>query len=152
GDGLTSSPVSLHERAQMTQSRQATIGEELEIRHTKSADLYKQALDVFPSGVAHDGRYMPPVPISVTPARGSRKWDADGNEYVDYFGGHGALILGHNHPVVLEAVKKQVALGSHYGASHELEIAWAELIHEMVPSAERVRFTNSGTEATHLAL
>jgi glutamate-1-semialdehyde 2,1-aminomutase len=71
---------------------------------------------------------------------------------VDYFGGHGALILGHNHPEVLDAVLKQAALGSHYGASHELEILWAELIHEMVPSAERVRFTNSGTEATHLAL
>jgi glutamate-1-semialdehyde 2,1-aminomutase len=90
--------------------------------------------------------------LYVDHARGSRKWDVDGNEYVDYFGGHGALILGHNHPVVMDAVTKQVVKGAHYGASHELEVEWAELIHEMIPSAERIRFTVTGTEATLLAL
>jgi glutamate-1-semialdehyde 2,1-aminomutase len=118
----------------------------------RSRALHDRAGALLPNGVTHVTRYLEPYPIYVTRAAGSRKWDADGNEYVDYFGGHGALILGHNHPAVLDAVEKQVALGSHYGASHELEIAWAELIHEMVPSAERVRFTSSGTEATHLAL
>src|ERR1041385_4786514 len=91
-------------RLHMTQSRQATIGDELELRHKKSADLYKEALDVFPSGVTHDIRFMRPFPIFVTHAKGSRKWDVDGNEYVDYFGGHGALILGHCHPQVTAAV------------------------------------------------
>jgi len=118
----------------------------------RSRELYTRASAVLPNGITHVARYLEPYPIYATRAAGSHKWDADGNEYVDYFGGHGALILGHNHPVVLDAVQKQAALGSHYGASHELEITWAELIHEMVPSAERVRFANSGTEVTHLAL
>jgi glutamate-1-semialdehyde 2,1-aminomutase len=117
-----------------------------------SRALHARAAGLLPNGVTHVTRYLEPYPIYVSRAAGSRKWDADGNEYIDYFGGHGALILGHNHPAVMEAVAKQLALGSHYGASHELEIGWAELIHEMVPSAERIRFTNSGTEATHLAL
>ena len=76
----------------------------------------------------------------------------DGHEYVDFFGGHGALILGHNHPLVVEAVREQAARGVHYGASHELELEWGELVCAMLPCAERVRFTVSGTEATHLAL
>ncbi|MFN7924664.1 MAG: aspartate aminotransferase family protein [Bryobacteraceae bacterium] len=117
-----------------------------------SRDLYERALKVFPNGVTHVGRYLEPHPLYVSRAAGSRKWDVDGNEYVDYFGGHGALMLGHSHPAVVAAVTEQVAKGAHYGASHELEIEWAELIRSMVPSAERVRFTISGTEATHLAL
>jgi glutamate-1-semialdehyde 2,1-aminomutase len=95
---------------------------------------------------------MEPHPIYVERAAGSRKWDVDGNEYVDYLGGHGALILGHNHPVVLEAVTAQSLKGAHYGSSHALEVEWAELIQQLVPSAETVRFTVTGTEATHLAL
>src|ERR1051326_7148930 len=118
----------------------------------RSRALHARAGALLPNGVTHVTRYLEPYPIYVTRAAGSHKWDADGNEYVDYFGGHGALLLGHNHPAVLDAVQKQVALGSHYGASHELEVVWAELIQEMIPSAEWVRFTNSGTEATHLAL
>jgi glutamate-1-semialdehyde 2,1-aminomutase len=74
----------------------------------------------------------------------------DGNELIDYFGGHGALLLGHCHPVIVEAVKEQASKGTHYGASHELELQWAELIRDMVPCAEKVRFTSSGTEATQL--
>src|SRR3954454_7604101 len=106
----------------MTQSRQATIGEELELRHQKSADLYREALEVFPSGVTHDARFMRPFPIYVSHAKGSHKWDVDGNEYVDFFGGHGALILGHCHPVVTQAVVEQAQKGSHYGACHGLEV------------------------------
>jgi glutamate-1-semialdehyde 2,1-aminomutase len=93
-----------------------------------------------------------PYPLYVERAAGSRKWDVDGNEYVDYFGGHGALILGHCHPAVQEAVERQIGLGNHFGAEHEGALAWAEMIQEMVPGAERVRFTSSGTEATQLAL
>jgi glutamate-1-semialdehyde 2,1-aminomutase len=76
----------------------------------------------------------------------------DGHEYVDYFGGHGALLLGHCAPDVVAAVQRQVTLGTHFGSAHELELRWAELIKSLVPGAERVRFTSSGTEATHLAL
>src|SRR6202163_4803351 len=139
----------------MTQSRQATIGEELILRHKKLADLYKEALDVFPSGVTHDSRFMRPFPIYVTHAKGSRKWDVDGNEYVDYFGGHGALILGHCHPQVTAAVIEQVQKGSHYGANHALEVEWGKLVQELVPGTRgggKVKFVASGTEATLMAL
>lgn len=118
----------------------------------RSQALHGRAKTLLPNGVTHVGRYLEPHPVYIERAAGSRKWDVDGNEYVDYFGGHGALILGHNHPAVLEAVTAQVQKGAHYGASHALEVEWAELVHELIPSAERVRFTISGTEATHLAL
>jgi glutamate-1-semialdehyde 2,1-aminomutase len=138
----------------MAQTRRATISEEIELRHKKSAALFAEAQKVFPSGVTHDGRYMQPVPLYVTHAKGSRKWDVDGNEYVDYFGGHGALILGHNHPDVTAAVAEQVQKGSHYGACHELEIRWGQLVQQIVPAARGglVKFVSSGTEATLMAM
>ena len=76
----------------------------------------------------------------------------DGHEYIDYWMGHGALFLGHCHPAVVKAIQEQAARGTHLGASHELEVRWAELVSKLIPSAEMVRFTMSGTEATHLAL
>ena len=118
----------------------------------KSARLAEEARRVFPSGITHDVRYIEPHGIYVTRAQGSRKWDVDGNEYVDYSAGHGAMLLGHGHPAVVAGVEEQLRRGTHYGASHELELRWGQLIQEMVPSAERVRLTNSGTEATLLAL
>ena len=117
-----------------------------------SAERHTRALKIFPNGVTHVGRFLNPHPIYVDRAQGSRKWDIDGNEYVDYVGGHGSLILGHAHPAVVEAVSRQVPRGTHYGAQHELELEWAELIQEMIPCAEKVRFVSSGTEATHMAL
>ncbi len=118
----------------------------------KSRALYQRARETFPSGVTHDTRYLMPYALFVARAQGARKWDVDGREYIDYFGGHGALILGHNHPQVTEAVRGQLARGTHYGASHELELEWAEQIIRMVPCADKVRFTASGTEASLLAL
>ncbi len=117
-----------------------------------SAAAFERASELFPGGVTHDSRLMNPYPLTVVRAKGARKWDADGNEYVDYFGGHGALILGHGRPEVVAAAARQLELGTHYGANHDLEIEWAELVKAMVPSAERVRFTGTGTEATLLAL
>ena len=123
------------------------------VEHTPtSAQLFKRAQASLPSGLTHDARHLDPHPIYVERAQGSRKWDVDGHEYVDYMGGHGALLLGHNHPEVSEVAKRQLDIGTHFGACHELEIRWAELIKELVPSAEKVRFTSSGTEATLLAL
>ena len=118
----------------------------------RSRALHQRALSLLPNGVTHIGRYLEPHSVYIERAQGARKWDVDGNEYVDYLGGHGALLLGHNHPVVLEAVAAQIGRGAHYGASHALEVEWAELVHQMIPSAEQVCFTASGTEATHLAL
>jgi glutamate-1-semialdehyde 2,1-aminomutase len=120
--------------------------------HPKSAALFERARAVIPGGVTHDGRHLVPYPIYVERALGSKKWDVDGHEYVDYWMGHGALFLGHCHPAVVKAIQSQAVLGTHLGACHELEVRWAELVCRLVPSAEMVRFTMSGTEATHLAM
>lgn len=117
-----------------------------------SAALFERAQKTFPSGITHDSRHLEPYGVYIERADGPRKWDVDGNEYIDYFGGHGALILGHNHPVVAEAVQAAYAKGTHFGASHALEVEWAEQVISMVPCAEKVRFTSSGTEATLMAL
>ncbi|MGE3271745.1 MAG: aminotransferase class III-fold pyridoxal phosphate-dependent enzyme, partial [Chloroflexota bacterium] len=135
-----------------TEAREMSIDQEMYERMAGSSALYERAKETFPSGVTHDARYAKPFPIYVARAQGSRKWDVDGNEYVDYYGGHGALILGHCHPVVTAAVMEQVQKGSHYGACHELEIRWGQLVQEIVPSAEAVKFTSSGTESTMLAI
>ena len=74
-----------------------------------SGALYERARKVLPSGITHDARYLDPYSIHVAKAKGPRKWDVDGNEYVDYFGGHGVMLLGHSHPAIIEAVKKQIA-------------------------------------------
>src|SRR5215217_7228644 len=112
-----------------------------------SAERAQRAADLFPSGITHDSRYIEPYGIYVTRATGPRKWDVDGRCYVDYFGGHGALLLGHCHPEVMAAVHAQLER-----ASHELEIEWAERVKALIPTAERVRFTSSGTEATLMAV
>ena len=136
----------------MTTTRSITIDDEYRARTRGSARLFAEAGTMIPAGITHDSRSTLPYPIFVARASGPRKWDVDGNEYVDYFGGHGALLLGHSHPAVVEAVQRQVALGTHWGASHALEVRWAQLVQRLIPSAERVRFTASGTEASHLAL
>ncbi len=117
-----------------------------------SAADAERAARLFPSGVTHDSRYIEPYGLYISRAEGPRKWDVDGNSYIDYFGGHGALLLGHSHPSVVRAAQQQLERGTHFGASHELEILWAERIQRLLPSAERVRFTSSGTEATLMAI
>ena len=117
-----------------------------------SAERARRAADLFPSGITHDSRYIEPYGLYIARAKGPRKWDVDGRCYVDYFGGHGALLLGHCHPAVMAAVHAQLDRGTHYGASHELEIEWAERVKALIPTAERVRFTSSGTEATLMAV
>jgi len=129
-----------------------TILETYRARHPKAAALYERARRAIPGGITHDIRHLTPFPIYVESAQGARKRDVDGHEYVDYWMGHGALFLGHCHPAVVRAVQAQMARGTHLGASHELEVRWAELVNRLVPSAERTRFTMSGTEATHLAM
>jgi len=118
---------------------------------SKSKALYERAKKVFPAGVSYGIRYFEPYPFYTAKAKGSKLYDVDGNEYVDFWLGHTALILGHSPPAVVEAVKKQLENGTHYGTCHELEIALAEQVTKMVPSAEMVRFTNSGTEANMYA-
>ncbi|RLI42437.1 glutamate-1-semialdehyde 2,1-aminomutase, partial [Candidatus Bathyarchaeota archaeon] len=118
---------------------------------SKSKALYERAKKVLPAGVSYAIRYFEPYPFYTARAEGSKLFDVDGNEYVDFWLGHTALILGHSPPAVVEAVRKQLERGTHFGTSHELEVKLAEKVVEMVPSAEMVRFTNSGTEANMYA-
>ncbi len=129
-----------------------TLHEQFEQRFAGSRKLFDRAQAVIPGGITHDGRFLRPFPAYFVRAKGSKKWDVEGREYIDYWMGHGALLLGHGHPAVVRAIREQVGKGLHYGGCHELEVAWAELICRLVPCAETARFTNSGTEATHLAI
>jgi glutamate-1-semialdehyde 2,1-aminomutase len=116
-----------------------------------SKALFERAKALFPDGVTHDTRRMDPFPIFVDRSDGAYKWDTDGRTYIDYWMGHGALLFGHNPPHIRDAIIEQVSRGTHYGASHALEVDWAEWLCRLVPCAEKVRFTGSGTEATHMA-
>jgi len=118
----------------------------------KSKRLYRKAEKVLPAGVSYFIRYIEPYPFYTAKARGSKLVDIDGNEYIDFWMGHYSLILGHSPPQVMNEVKRQVDNGTHFGTSHELEVALAEQVVKIVPSAEMVRFTNSGTEAMMYAV
>ncbi|MFC1984505.1 aspartate aminotransferase family protein [Chloroflexota bacterium] len=129
------------------------IVEEYISTHPGSQKLHERAVEVFTAdGATHSTRILDPFRPYITHARGSRKWDVDGNEYIDYVLGHGALILGHCHPDVVRAVQEQMARGVHYGENHELEIEWAESIKSMMPSIERVEFFACGQEANMMAI
>jgi len=134
-----------------------TIGElerEYTEKHPKSRQHFERAKNCFPSGVTHDGRNAKPFPIYATEARGTRKWDVDGNEYVDYVMGHGALLFGYGDERVLAELQRQIPKALHMGACTELEIEWAELIQKLVPSAKDglVRATSCGSEAVQMAI
>jgi glutamate-1-semialdehyde 2,1-aminomutase len=132
--------------------RRETLQQRFEAAFAGSRARFEKARRIFPDGVTHDSRRLEPFPIYVSRALGSKKWDVDGHELIDFWNGHGALLLGHSPPAVVAAVQEQIAKGTHYGACHELEIAWGEWVQRLVPCAERVRFTSSGTEATLMAL
>jgi hypothetical protein len=118
----------------------------------KSAAIYRRASAVLGGNVGHDLRYFEPMPLYIERGLAGRKWDVDGNEYIDFLMGNGALLLGHADPEVIDAIASTASRGTHFGNDHPLQIEWAELIQKLVPSAERVRFVNSGTEASQLAL
>jgi glutamate-1-semialdehyde 2,1-aminomutase len=120
-------------------------------RTPTSKALFERAKKVLPAGVSYGIRYFEPYPFFTARAKGSKLFDVDGNEYIDFWLGHTALILGHSPKQVVTAVRKQLEEGTIYGTSNEFEIALAEQVTKMVPSAEMVRFTNSGTEANMYA-
>ena len=121
-----------------------------------SIDLYKKAVELIPGGVNSPVRAFKSVnretPIFVKKGQGAKIWDEDDNEYIDYICSWGPLILGHNHPKVIEEVKKIIENGSSYGLPTKYEVDLAELIVKIVPSVEKVRLTTSGTEATMSAV
>ena len=117
----------------------------------QSRELLARARKSLAGGVSSPFRAQFPVPLYLTGGCGSRLTDVDGNEYIDYVLAWGPAILGHAHPAMVEAVRRQAALPFAYGEQHELEIAVAEKIQALVPCAERVAFTSSGSEAVQLA-
>src|ERR1700730_9695903 len=136
----------------MAISAPTTIDDAFRKRFARSGELYQRSRQAIAGGITHDSRNFAPFPIYIERADGSRKWDVDGNELIDHWMGHGSLLLGHGSPRGTPAVAEQVQKGTHCGACHELEVAWAEQIGSMIPSAEWVRFTMSGTESTMLGM
>src|SRR3972149_3330189 len=122
---------------------------------TNSRRLFEEAQQFLPGGVDSPVRAFKAVggtPPFIVSGRGSRIFDADGNEFIDYVCSWGPLILGHAPPPVVEALKQAVERGTTFGASTELEITLARMITAAMPSIEMIRFVNSGTEATMSAL
>jgi glutamate-1-semialdehyde 2,1-aminomutase len=121
----------------------------------RSNELFKKAQTLIPGGVNSPVRACKSVgcdPLFIRRGAGSRIYDVDGNEFIDFVCSWGPMILGHNHPVVVAAIQKALADGTSFGAPTPLEVELAELVVNAMPSVERVRFVNSGTEATMSAI
>lgn len=121
----------------------------------KSKRIYQRTLGVLieassssSRGPANFGKY----PIFMERGRGSRIYDVDGNEYIDWMMAFGALPLGHSHPEIVEAINEAAATGAHFATATPVELEVAEMLQRMVPNAERVRFANTGTEAVMAAI
>jgi len=118
----------------------------------KSEKLYLEALNLLPGGVSSPVRAFKPYPFYTLRGKGSKIFDVDGNEYIDYCLAYGPLILGHSPNVVKEAIVKQIEDGWLYGTPIELEIKYAKLIRKLYPSIKMLRYVNSGSEATMSAI
>ena len=116
-----------------------------------SRALFERAVETLPGGVSGNLRFYPPYPLYMATGRGCRTIDVDGSAYVDSFACNGPLLLGHRHPAVLSAVERYAGVGS-LVLNPEIAIDCAEKLKEVIPSAERVRFLNSGTEAVMTAV
>ncbi|GED34151.1 glutamate-1-semialdehyde 2,1-aminomutase [Brevibacillus centrosporus] len=117
----------------------------------KSAHLHQQAMDVILGGVNSPSRSFKAVgggaPVTMERAQGAYFWDVDGNRYIDYLAAYGPIITGHAHPHVTQAICEAAANGTLYGTPTPWEVKFAGMIREAIPSMERIRFNNSGTEA-----
>jgi glutamate-1-semialdehyde 2,1-aminomutase len=117
-----------------------------------SRALHERAVAVMPGGTTRTTTYFDPYPLYIERGEGCRVWDADGTERIDMLGNYTAMILGHAHPKVVEAIRKQAARGTGFAAANPIEVQLATLLCEHVPSLDAVRFCNSGTEATMFAM
>jgi glutamate-1-semialdehyde 2,1-aminomutase len=127
----------------------------MSLNHEYSDKLWKEATLLFPGGVNSPVRAFRGVggtPFFTQRAKGARLWDVDGNEYIDYVGSWGPMILGHAHPKVVRAVQDAARDGTSFGTPNPREIRLAQLVQEAFPSLEKMRFVNSGTEATMSAI
>ncbi|KQM11438.1 glutamate-1-semialdehyde aminotransferase [Methanomassiliicoccales archaeon RumEn M1] len=122
------------------------------MNRSRSQELYERSRRLMPGGVSSPVRAFEPYPSFIQRASGSRLYDVDGNELIDYCMGFGPHILGHAHSAVVKAVQQQAERGTLYGAPTELELRMAETVRRCFPSMEMMRFVSSGTEATMHAL
>jgi glutamate-1-semialdehyde 2,1-aminomutase len=119
----------------------------------RSAQLLERSRKFLAGGVSSDVRKAElPHPLFFASGKGSRIYDVDGNEFIDYVLGQGPLLLGHSPQPVLEAVARQLQRGLMYAAQHEAELELAQLLTEVIPCADRVRFSSTGSEAVITAL
>lgn len=127
---------------------------EFEKRTAKSKARFLKAKEIMPGGVTANIKSFDPYPIIMEKGKGAYLYDVDNNEYIDYLLSYGALMLGHGHPAIVQALQEQMMNDGTmlFGAPHQLELDMGEKIKELYPSIERVRYTNSGTEATLLAI
>lgn len=121
------------------------------MKRERSAQLHEQAMDVILGGVNSPSRSFKAVgggaPVTMERAEGAYFWDVDGNQYIDYLAAYGPIITGHAHPHVTKAICEAAANGTLYGTPTPWEVTFAGMIREAIPSMERIRFNNSGTEA-----
>jgi glutamate-1-semialdehyde 2,1-aminomutase len=123
------------------------------LRFERSQEIFEEASRWAPGGVHSNARYLKPHPLYLSKARGANIYDADGNQYVDYFLGHGAVILGHAYPSVVEAIKRQVENGLGCGVESEIGAVEAvRLLVKMIPGAEMARFAVTGSQAVAHAI
>jgi len=121
--------------------------------YERSRQLYERACRSMAGGVSSHFRMAgAPHPLFFSKAEGSRIYDVDGNEYVDFTLSQGPMILGHSHPHVLKRVEEETSRGQLYAGQHELELQLAEKLQELIPCAELIRFSNSGSESVQAAL
>jgi len=121
-------------------------------RTTASQSMFERASRHLPGGVAGNGKFLAPYPVYVKQAQGGEFVDLDGNRYIDLLMGGGVHILGHSSEVVMSAVEAQLRLGTHYYMAAEAEVMLAEKVNQLMPHIEMVRFVNTGSEATQMAL
>lgn len=121
------------------------------MNHTRSEKLYQEALEYIVGGVNSPSRSYKAVgggtPVFMEKAEGAYFWDVDGNRYIDFLGAYGPIITGHAHPHITEAICKAASNGTLYGTPTSLEVEFSKMLREAIPSLEKIRFVNSGTEA-----
>src|SRR2546430_5999690 len=118
----------------------------------RSRGLHEKAVRVMPGGTTRTTTYLDPYPLYIERGEGCRVWDADGTERIDMLGNYTAMMVGHAHPKVVEAIARQAARGTGFAAANPIEVELATLLCDRVPSLDAVRFCNSGTEATMFAM
>ncbi|MEM1632635.1 MAG: aspartate aminotransferase family protein [Sulfolobales archaeon] len=121
-------------------------------RTPSSRKLFDKARRFLPGGVSYSIRFFSPYPLYISKAKGSKVWDVDGNEYTDFWMGHGTHVLGHSPDLVVEAVREIIGRGTHFGYENPYEVEFAEFLTRTLPGMDQIRFSMSGTESNMYAL